>query len=86
MKELKLEINKNCWLTKYIYDNPEGTTYLPDNIYLTYIEHSPDHWYSDTETDIELDATTIHNLKTFLGEDDQDAPSESENISWNGDE
>ena len=48
-------IDKNCW-----FDFEYGT------FSLNYIEHSPDSWYSDLETDITIDVDTAKRMIVFF--------------------
>lgn len=60
MKTEKLEISGSCYLEYVQYANNYSYTSL------CYTEHSPDPYYSDTHTDIELDKTTACNIIRFL--------------------
>jgi hypothetical protein len=60
MKTEKLEISEGCYLEHTPY------TYAYSTTSLCYTERSPDPWYSDTETDIELDKTTACAIIRFL--------------------
>jgi len=48
MRETKLELSPTCAFVLYEYET------APDELMLDYTEHSADHWYSDTETSIEI--------------------------------
>lgn len=61
MKEQKLEIGLDCCLVETTY----GEDYKPD-ISLDYIEHSPDHWYSDNETSIDISQAKAREIIAFL--------------------
>lgn len=56
MKETKADISKTSWLLLTEYDN--GQKYID----LEYIERSSDHWYSDSETSIQLDNKTCSKI------------------------
>lgn len=60
MIERSLEISNSCRLTATIYENLEA------DVYLNYMEHSPDSWYSNTETCHSLDPRKIRQLIEFL--------------------
>ncbi len=60
MKTEKLEISGSCYLEYVHYVGNYSTTSL------CYTEHSPDPWYSDTITDIELDNDTACDIIRFL--------------------
>ena len=44
----------------------EYTTH--SGVSLCYIEHSPDHWYSDTETDVDIDRDKAAEIVAWLCE------------------
>lgn len=64
--EYELELSPSCKLvgTRYITDMKFGS-----NLSLDYVEHSPDSWYSNSETSIDIDKEKaediIHLLKLF---------------------
>jgi len=61
MKETILELSPTCKLVRTVY----GEGIKPD-ISLDYTEHSPDGWYSDTETSIDLDEVSAQAIIGFL--------------------
>lgn len=56
----ELHITRDCLLGAYVYERGK-----PD-VYLQYVEHSPDHWYGDTETDIDIDREKAVEIVDFL--------------------
>ncbi len=60
MKTEKCYITPDCYLEYNHYVGTYSTTSL------CYTEHSPDPWYSDTHTEIELDKDTACNIIRFL--------------------
>lgn len=60
MKTERLYIDSGCYLEHTHYAGDYSTTSL------CYTEHSPDPWYSDTHTDIELDKSTARDIIRFL--------------------
>lgn len=61
-EEIKVAVNDACWLDIYIYDSGEV------NVWLEYIEHSPDPWYGNTETSIDIDKETAIKIVKALKE------------------
>lgn len=57
--ERRFNINKNCWFEVQDWGGSK-------DVYLTYIEHSPDHWYSDYETDVIIERDDAINIIEFL--------------------
>ena len=55
-KEDKIELSSGCWLEWYEH---WGVT-------LNYVEHSTDHWHSDNETEIDIDAEKAKQIIDFL--------------------
>lgn len=48
-------IGGNCYIVR-----------IHDEVYVEYTERSPDHWYSDTETEHDIDAVTAARIvETF---------------------
>ena len=62
MKTEKLYITPDCYLEYMHYVGDYSTTSL------CYTERSPDPWYSDTHTDIELDKNSACTIIRFLME------------------
>jgi len=62
VEEKILEISKTCRfeLTKY--------TGFGSSLTLDYVEHSPAHGYSDSETSIDIDKEKAEEIIAFLGE------------------
>lgn len=60
MKTEKLEISGSCYLEYIQYANNYSCTSL------CYTEYSPDNYYSDTHTEIELDNNTACAIIRFL--------------------
>ncbi|WP_163372894.1 hypothetical protein [Endozoicomonas acroporae] len=56
MKE-ELKITETCKLVRYEYSK---------EVSLEYVEHSPDSWYSDNETSIDLDKAMAEKIVTML--------------------
>ena len=58
-----LKITNSFWIN-------HSTYYGSGNIDVTfnYIEHSPDHWYSDVETDVDIDRDKAIEIIKFLRE------------------
>jgi hypothetical protein len=61
MTEEKLQITYSCAFTLTTY---EGTGHK--DVCLEYTEHSTDHWHSDSETSIDLDADKAREIVAFL--------------------
>jgi len=61
MKTTQVEIGSTCHLTKTEY----GENVKPD-ITLDYIERSSDHWYSDNETNLDIDKEKAIEIIKFL--------------------
>lgn len=63
--EYELELSPSCKLVGTRYNT--GT--LGSSLSLDYVEHSPDSWYSNSETSIDIDKEKaeeiIHLLKLF---------------------
>lgn len=55
----RLDITKSCWFEKWSWT-------AETEVVLHYIEHSPDPWYSDSETDIDIDRATAIEIVEFL--------------------
>lgn len=60
MKTEKLQISVGCYLEYTAY------TYAYSTTSLCYTERSPDPWYSDTHTDIDLDKRAACDIIRFL--------------------
>jgi hypothetical protein len=45
-----LQLTHGCWLEKYTYKSTD----MSDSVSICYTEHSPDNYYSDRDTDVEL--------------------------------
>lgn len=61
MNTLQIEIGSTCHLTKTEY----GENISPD-VSLDYIERSNDHWYSPTETSLDIDKEKAIEIVNFL--------------------
>ena len=61
MEESRIEVRPSCGFVKTNY----GEGVRPD-VSLDYTEHSPDGWYSDTETSIDIDELKAREIITFL--------------------
>lgn len=59
MNPKKFEISSNCWFELWKWDESE-------DVHMHYIEHSPDPWYSDNETDVDIDRTQAIGIIKFL--------------------
>jgi hypothetical protein len=62
MDTYTLNITDNFYITRNVYLT------VPDDVYFTYIEHSPDPWYSDSETDVDIDRDQAIQIIDFLRE------------------
>jgi len=62
MKTDKLELGGSCHLAATRYDNGP---WLPD-VSLEYVEHACDHYSSDTNTSITIDADMARKIIAFL--------------------
>lgn len=57
----KLAIRDSCWLDVNVYE------YLNQkDVYLNYVEYSPDYWYSNTATNIKLEKHEAEAIVNFL--------------------
>ena len=54
--ENKLHLTSLCWL--------EDVPYM--GVTLCYLERSPDPWYSDSQTDVDIDKATAEKIIAFL--------------------
>lgn len=54
----QLHISKSCWLEWWDWDNPMVT--------INYVEHSPDPWYGDSETDVDITRDEAIEIIKFL--------------------
>jgi hypothetical protein len=64
MKESKLKLSSTCELVKTVYSTP---SFAPE-VSLDYVERSPDSYYSDTETSVDLDKEKAREIIAFLQE------------------
>ena len=62
MKESRLKINHNCSLVLTTFDH------CPPSVELEYVERSPDPWYSDSETSVEIEEEQAREIVAFLRE------------------
>jgi len=60
METKQVEIGATCHLTSTVYSG--GSM----DVYLDYIEHSADHWHSDTETSLDIDKDKAVEIINFL--------------------
>lgn len=56
----ELKINDLVNLKAYFYESIEPS------LYLEYVERSPDSWYSDSTTDLEIDIEMARKIVSFL--------------------
>lgn len=57
--ERRFHIGKNIWFDVQDFgDNKD--------VYLTYVEHSPDPWYSDVETNVDIEREDAIKIIEFL--------------------
>lgn len=61
MKTETINLSGSCKFTLTTYENIDHK-----DVYLEYTEHSTDHWHSDTETSIDLDAENAKDIIAFL--------------------
>lgn len=57
----ELKLSGGCVLTKEVYKDLSIT-----DVYLEYVEQSPDPWYSDRTTCVDLNAKTAKEIIEFL--------------------
>lgn len=60
MTETKIQIGGSCHLVRTVYG--EGI----EDVSLEYTEHSSDHWHSDCETSLTIDAEKAREIVAFL--------------------
>ena len=60
MEEIKVEIGQSLRIGAYKYE-----TLKPD-VFFSFTERSPDSWYSDTETTVDVDEAKAREIITFL--------------------
>lgn len=56
VKTERLEIGGSLALEVITYETFPGIEGPPCDVSFEFIEHSPDHWYSDRETSVTIDA------------------------------
>lgn len=61
MTETKIELSGSCRFTLTTYENSDRK-----DMSLDYTEHSTDHWNSDTETSIDIDADKAREIVAFM--------------------
>lgn len=61
MKIQKLQISGSCEFTLTTFEGIEHKS-----VCLEYTEHSPDHWHSDAETSIDIDADKAREIVAFM--------------------
>jgi hypothetical protein len=59
--ETALEISPTCKIVAYTYEGD-----FKPLICLEYVEHSPDPWYSNSETSFDLEPAKIQEIIDFL--------------------
>ena len=60
MTETQIELSGSCRFTLTTYKD------VRIDVCLDYTEHSSDHWYSDSETSIPLDADKAREIVAFM--------------------
>ena len=60
--ESRIELSPSCRIVRVVYAHD-----TPPDLYLEYIEHSSDHWFSDTETLVNIDDKTAKEIIDLLG-------------------
>lgn len=75
MNEQTLKIADSCTINAVVYENGN-----PD-VYISYIERSPDSWYSDRETYHDLDPVKIREIIDFLAPFAELSPTLSDSFS-----
>ena len=55
-----LELSSNCQFVDYEWETS------PYPVAIEYVERSPDHWYSDSETTVDIDVAMAREIVSFL--------------------